>query len=177
MQADIRAARASDVDALLAIENSVFAIDRLSRVSLRRLVSSPSAAALVAICDGAVAGYCVVLFRSGSRKARLYSIAVGRDFAGAGLGRRFLDAAEASALARGCGMLRLEVREDNAGAIRLYESAGYQREGRVPVYYADGEAALRFAKLLDRAGAGDAEITSSASMIGATTIRGKCRPE
>lgn len=154
MQAEIRTARASDVDALLAIENSVFATDRLSRPSLRRLVKSPSAAALVADCDGAVAGYCVVLFRSGSQKARLYSIAVRGDFAGAGLGHRLLDAAEAGAQARSCGVLRLEVREDNARAIGLYEAAGYRCEGRVPGYYADGEAALRYAKLLDGAGAG-----------------------
>ena len=102
-----------------------------------------------------VVGYLVLLFRRGSSKARLYSIAAapGRD--GTGLGRALLEAAEDEARRRGAATVRLEVRTGNSRAIRLYEQNGYGRFGRLEGYYADGEAALRLEKRLTRpAGAG-----------------------
>jgi len=47
--------------------------------------------------------------------------------------------------------MRLESREDNVRALRLYESAGYARFARVEDYYADGAPAVRLEKPL-RAG-------------------------
>ena len=146
MPAEIRLARASDVDALAALENAVFEADRISRKSFRKLVASASASVLAAAEQGAVVGYCAVLFRAGSRKARLYSIAVARN--SGGLGRVLLGAAEKAAAARGCTELRLEVREDNARATGLYEKSGYRRFGCKPDYYADGAAALLYRKPL-----------------------------
>lgn len=146
MSAAIRPARASDVDGLVAMEEAVFASDRLSRRSLRHLLSSPAAAMLVSEECGRLAGYAAVLFRSGSGSARLYSIAVAPEAAGAGIGRGLLDAALAAAAERGCTHLRLEVREDNPRAIALYERNGFTQSGRRPDYYADGQAALRYAR-------------------------------
>jgi ribosomal-protein-alanine N-acetyltransferase len=40
----------------------------------------------------------------------------------------------------------LEVREDNLGAIALYEQAGYVKTGRRPAYYQDGCAAVLYHK-------------------------------
>jgi [ribosomal protein S18]-alanine N-acetyltransferase len=146
MPAEIRLARASDVDALAALEKSAFDADRISKTSFRRMVASGSATILVATGEGAVEGYCAVLFRAGSRKARLYSIAV-RPGNG-GIGRALLAAAENAAAARGSGQMRLEVREDNSRAIALYEKSGYRPFGRKPDYYADGATALRYSKPL-----------------------------
>ena len=145
MPAEIRLARASDVDALAALENAVFEADRISRKSFRSMVDSASATVLVAAAQDAIAGYCAVLFRAGSRKARLYSLAAAR---GSAIGRTLLGAAEQAAAARGCEELRLEVREDNARAVELYEKSGYRRFGRKPDYYADGAAALLYEKPL-----------------------------
>jgi ribosomal protein S18 acetylase RimI-like enzyme len=145
MPAEIRLARASDVDALAAIENTVFEADRISRKSFRSMVDSASAVVLVSVAQGTVAGYCALLFRAGSRKARLYSLAAAR---GSGIGRALLAAAEETAAGRGCEELRLEVRKDNARAIDLYEKSGYRRFGRKPDYYADGAAALLYEKPL-----------------------------
>jgi ribosomal-protein-alanine N-acetyltransferase len=145
MPAEIRPARASDVDALAELENTAFQADRISKRSFRRMVGSRSATILVAAGQHAVVGYCAVLFRAGSRKARLYSLAAAR---GSGIGRMLLVAAEDTAAARGCEEVRLEVREDNARAISLYEKCGYRRLGRKPDYYADGTAALLYEKPL-----------------------------
>ena len=159
MAADIRPARASDVDELVALENASFSGDRISPRSFRRLIASRSAAVLVAGArmstkSARIEGYCVTLFRSGSRLCRLYSIAVRADAGGAGVGRGLLGAAEREGSRRGATALRLEVREDNARAIRLYEMSGYRGIGRIAGYYADGAAARRYEKLLPAATAG-----------------------
>ena len=128
MAADIRPARASDVDALLAIENAVFPTDRLKRQSFRRLIGRPSAAVLVAQVGGEVAGYCIVLFRAGNPAARLYSISTATEMAGQGLGRALIEAAERVAVERGKRSLRLEVRQDNERAVSIYRRAGFQAD-------------------------------------------------
>ncbi|MGB3840666.1 MAG: GNAT family N-acetyltransferase, partial [Rhodanobacter sp.] len=50
---------------------------------------------------------------------------------------------------RGCDRLRLEVRPDNAAAIRLYERAGFRRFGAYRRYYEDGTDAWRYEQALD----------------------------
>ena len=152
MAADIRLARASDVDALLAIENAVFETDRLSRKSFRHLIGSSSSTVSVAEAGGRIAGYFVLLFREGSPTARLYSVAAAPGFSGQGIGRKLIEAAERAAAKRGRHSLRLEVREDNARAIAIYRRAGFEPIGREPDYYQDGMAALRLEKhLADKA--------------------------
>ena len=142
----IRPAHPSDLDDVLRLEGEAFATDRLTRRRLRALARSASAFLLVAHSGDELAGYVLVLTRSTSRVARLYSLAVSPAVRGRGVGSRLLDAAEAAAQARGADEMRLEVRADNRMAIRLYESRGYQTIGRREEYYADGMAAVRYAR-------------------------------
>ena len=146
MQAKIRSASPADLGALIDLENRSFSSDRLSRPSLRRLIASSSADVLVAAVARSIAGYAVLLYRSGSGLARLYSLAVAPEFRG--LGRELLAAAETAATRRGCRALRLEVRDDNPRAVNLYRRAAYRSIGEIPGYYSDGATALRFEKQL-----------------------------
>jgi ribosomal protein S18 acetylase RimI-like enzyme len=146
----IRRSRPADLDALWELENRVFETDRMSRRSLRRLLASPSAAAMVAQSDGAIAGVAVVLFRATSRIARLYSLAVAPKHTGRGIASALLAAAEKTARSRKCRFLRLEVHEKNHGAIKVYCKAGYREFGRHHQYYEDRGHALRFEKQLTR---------------------------
>jgi ribosomal protein S18 acetylase RimI-like enzyme len=57
-------------------------------------------------------------------------------------------ALEEEARRRGASRMYLEVRVDNAAAIRLYEKLGYRSIGRREDYYEDGAAALLFAREL-----------------------------
>lgn len=148
MAAQIRPALPSDVDALVEIENRQFSTDRISRRSFRQLIEGDTADTLVAEVDGTVRGYCMVLYRAGSGVARLYSIAALPAAGAPGVGRELLEAAEQAAYDEDRLLLRLEVREDNARAIALYEKNGYRRIGREDGYYQDGMAALRYEKLL-----------------------------
>lgn len=144
----IRRGLPSDAAELARIENEVFATDRISDRSFRRFLVSANAGVLVAEIDGASAGYAVVLYRTGSSVARLYSIATAAEWGGRGVAKRLLAAAEEQALARECVIMRLEVHEDNAAAISLYRDAGYQPFARAEEYYEDKGHALRFEKRL-----------------------------
>lgn len=172
MAADIRPARASDIDALAAVERAEFPTDRISRRAFARLMRSESAALMVT--GQPPRGYCVVLFRRGSSVARLYSIAVSSREGGRGEGRALLAAAEGEAVRRGRRAMRLEVREDNRRARDLYERNGYRRFDRIDGYYADGSPALRYEKPLegsaaergaDRGTAGERSSSASASGV------------
>lgn len=147
----IRIAGIDDLDALMTLEESVFTADRLSRRAMRHAVLSPAQSVLAAFQGQRLVAAAITGFRSGSVIARLSSIAVAPDEAGKGLGRMLLEAAEAMAARRGAQIMRLEVREDNQGAIALYERQRYRRFGRYEDYYEDGAAALRFEKILDHA--------------------------
>jgi len=144
----IRPARKADIDAMIAIEEKVFSTDLLSRRSFARLLAAPTAELLVAELGGRPVGYAVVLYRTGSTVARLYSIAIAPHVGGRRIGALLIAAAEDAALARGALTLRLEVREDNAAAIARYGKSGYRRFGRHRDYYEDGAPALRFEKRL-----------------------------
>ena len=144
----IRRARSADLAALVALENRVFATDRLSARQWRHHLANPGAAILVAGHGRDLVGAAVVFFQARHRIARLYSIAVAREARGAGVGEALLASAERTARARGSRALRLEVRTDNAAAQRLYERRGYCRFGRKERYYEDGATALRYEKTL-----------------------------
>src|SRR5262245_40324076 len=95
-QVRVRTAEPGDIEALVALEHRVFATDRLSRRSLQRFLRSQTASLLVADGgDGHLAGTAIVLFRSGSAVARLYSIAVAPHMGGRGVAAMLLDAVEA----------------------------------------------------------------------------------
>jgi ribosomal protein S18 acetylase RimI-like enzyme len=141
----------ADLDALLALERDFFTADHvISRRSFRNFITSPRSALIVADVDGKVAGCALVNYRQGSRRGRLYTISVGREFQRRGIARQLMAAAEASARRRGCRFMRLEVRADDAGAIALYESSGYARFGRRRRYYDKRIDALRLEKSLAR---------------------------
>ena len=142
----IRAVRSSDLDALEALEKKTFETDRLSRRSFRRWINGEHRAFLVATINAKLVGYILIILHRGTSLARLYSIAVDSDIRGRGLGRRLLVAGEKAARDAGRIDMRLEVREDNTGAIQLYESMGYHRFGEYEDYYEDHEDAFRYQK-------------------------------
>lgn len=146
-EALVRVGGLADLNELLALE-ARFPGDRLSGRQFRRHLRSSSAWLGVAEADGRVAGYALLFFRHGARRARLYSITVDPGVRGRGLGKRLLEAAEAAAQMRCATTLSLEVRTDNSVAIQLYERAGFQRFGRYAGYYEDGADAWRFEKAL-----------------------------
>ena len=136
-------------DELIALEETCFETDRIVRRNLRRLLCSPSALCVGALQGKDLLGSMIVLFRSNSSIARIYSLAVSPQARGRGIGKRMIAKAEREARPRGCKRLRLEVRKDNRAAIRLYEQCGFTSSNVLPGYYEDGTDALVFWKELE----------------------------
>lgn len=147
----IRRAVPADLDALLALEEVSFTSDRISRRQWRRHIADDTTTILVAGTPGNIDAAAVVFYRRGSRKARLYSLAVDSRARGRGLGATLLAAAEADARTRGRTTMGLEVGTANSAAIALYERAGYARVAAMPRFYEDGTDAWRYAKALANA--------------------------
>ncbi|MDA1106878.1 MAG: N-acetyltransferase [Proteobacteria bacterium] len=143
--ATLRRAVPADLAALVALERH-FPGDRLSRQSLRRLLHSASAEVWVYEEAGQVTGNAVLLCRTTSTQARLYSLVVHPQHHGRGIARALLETVERAVTARGCHRLSLEVRTDNAPALRLYKKAGFQLIRQITDYYQDHAPALRLEK-------------------------------
>ena len=141
---EIRHATGEDLDALVKLENHCFTEDRISRRSFRRFLDMPRDRLIVAVAGEELVGYCLVLMSLATRLARIYSIAVSPSERGRNIGERLVREAEAAAVEAGRIVMRLEVREDNAPAIRLYQRLGYRQFGTLRDYYEDHGTALRF---------------------------------
>ena len=113
---------------------------------LRGRIDDPRGAMIVATVDGEHAGNGSFMGLGGNRRCAhrcSLGIALYQKYCGLGLGRRLMEFA--LELARGCGyeQAELEVVADNARAIALYESMGFEIYGRHPrnVKYDDGSYA------------------------------------
>jgi ribosomal protein S18 acetylase RimI-like enzyme len=153
MSVKLRPGRQSDAEALDALEREIFE-DRhfaghlISHASFRRFCDSPSAKLIIVQIDADLSGYVLVLYRSNSGLARMYSIGVAARFRRRGLARKLVAAAEKDAVDRGRKAMRLEVRADDRAALAFYESSGYRCIGRRPGYYGGRIGALRLDKPL-----------------------------
>jgi ribosomal protein S18 acetylase RimI-like enzyme len=131
-------------------KSRLFAGHLISRASFRRLLALPSATSIVAEIKAQIGAYVLVLYRTNSGAARMYSIGVARKFRRRGLAGLLVTAAERDAVRRGRKAMRLEVRADDRGTIALYESSGYRRVGRASGYYGGRVDALRLEKALGK---------------------------
>ena len=92
----------------------------------------------VAVCDGRVAGFAVAR-RLAEGESELLNLAVDPVFRRHGVGRRLVVALTAGHQ----GVLWLEVRESNLGALKFYKSLGFCEAGCRSGYYSDsGEGAI-----------------------------------
>ena len=70
-------------------------------------------------------------------EADITNVVVARDRQGEGIGFFMLDGAMRLAMERGVGVFHLEVRAGNTPALRLYERAGFVRDGLRKDYYTE----------------------------------------
>ncbi|NAW58579.1 MULTISPECIES: GNAT family N-acetyltransferase/peptidase C39 family protein [unclassified Vibrio] len=149
---DIRLALSRDLSALNELENTLFDGDKISPRQMKRFLQSGQAMIFVAEDKGSLAGYALLLFHQGTQLSRLYSIAVKPDFRGRGIAQSLIEQCERAALDQGCITLRLEVREDNTSAIKLYEKLGFKTLRFLVHYYDDLCDGLRMQKRLSPQG-------------------------
>lgn len=143
----VRKARVADLPKLVELENACFDYDQLSRRNFHWMIKHAHSIFQVIEYDTRLIGYGLVLINSGTSLARLYSICTLKEFQGHGLASKLIGALETLASdEEDCAYLRLEVRPDNKGAIKLYEKLGYRKFSRKDDYYDDGAPALCYEK-------------------------------
>lgn len=171
-------ATTSDLPALSALEEAAFQGDRISPRSWRQFLRSRSAHVTTVRGSEAAApllGVSVVLRRSRSSVARLYSIAVAPAARGRGIASRLLEEAIGLARDSGAAVLRLETREDNHAAQRLFARHGFRPLDRKTGYYEDGTDALRLQKSLWDRGRATHDLALRAPFY-AQTLEFTCGP-
>jgi ribosomal protein S18 acetylase RimI-like enzyme len=143
----IRKAKLSDLGQLVELENSCFSYDQMSRRNFHWMIKHARSIMLVQEYKGQLVGYGLVLMKKGTSLARLYSICTWKDFQGFGLGSKLLlELEDMAADDEDCAYMRLEVKESNKGAIKLYKKLGYAKFTQKEDYYDDGSTAICFEK-------------------------------
>jgi len=99
---------------------------------------------LVALEGGRIVGYVVadVTPTHGRALGHVKDIAVHPGYRGDGIGSLLLTRALSEVVFQGADSVKLEVREGNDGAKRLYRTFGFAALRRVRGYYEDGEDAI-----------------------------------
>ncbi len=141
-----RLATIDDVKSLVELENLCFTSDRISARSFRHFITKSRAE--VWVVGTPVIAYGLVMFHRGTSLARIYSLAVAPQHRGEGLAKQLMVALESSALTHNALFIRLEVADDNHGALKLYRDLGYDPIRRLPQYYEDGHDGIRLEKRL-----------------------------
>jgi ribosomal-protein-alanine N-acetyltransferase len=124
--------RLQDVDAVLAIEQSVFP-HPWSRGNFLDSLTSGYDAWVLRDAQGQLAGY--FLLMAAVDEAHLLDVAVTASRQGTGLGRYLLDKVAARARGLGAASVLLEVRPSNLRALAVYRRYGYVEIGRRRAYY------------------------------------------
>ena len=145
----LRAAGPADAGAIAALQQASFD-DRWSAESVGRLLSGPANLSLLAEWEGRVLGFligqCVV------DTAEVLAVAVAAEARRVGWGGALLTGFERLAEASGAERVILDVAADNAPALALYATRGYETIARRDRYYVAGRAhavdALVMARML-----------------------------
>lgn len=124
--------RLEDVDAVLAIEQSVFP-HPWSRGNFIDSLTSGYDAWVLRDKAGQLAGY--FLLMAALDEVHLLDVAVAASRQGTGLGRYLLDKVAARARGLGATSVLLEVRPSNVRALAVYRRYGYVEIGRRRAYY------------------------------------------
>ncbi len=142
----IRPATAADAATIVALEAACQGSDAWSENLVREGVTGdlPTIRYLVAQQDGQqdgqIEGYAVASYAGDI--AELQRIGVAEDARRTGLASALLDEVIAEAPSTGANRMLLEVRSDNAGALKFYAARGFVEIDRRPRYYRDGADAI-----------------------------------
>lgn len=134
---EIRLLAAGEEGALHALSDECFE-EPFAEASFRTLLASPGMWAALAWRTGddgrpVPVGFAVA--RLAADEAEVVSIGVAPAARRRGVGAALVADVMARAVAHGAARIFLEVAEDNAAAIALYVSAGFEKVGRRPGYY------------------------------------------
>lgn len=141
----LQAMQASDVEAVLAIEQRAYQFP-WSRGNFIDSLSAGYLAQVLRAADGSLLGYFLAM--QGVDELHLLNITVLPECQGQGLARLMLDALQALACEHGGVQIWLEVRQGNERARRVYARYGFAEVGLRRAYYPAAEGRREDAVLM-----------------------------
>jgi ribosomal-protein-alanine acetyltransferase len=146
----IKATYLTSVDTLYEIEQKSFREEAFTRSQIAILLTNAKAISYAALVNGKIAGFIIALVENfrGESFGHIITIDVMPRHRRKGIGERLLDAVEVRLREKGVNECRLEVREDNIGALALYLKNGYTNEGRLEKYYGSSHGLYLRKKLI-----------------------------
>lgn len=134
----VRAMLPDDIGGVLAIAAALRDAPHWPRAAYEAALQPgavPERLCLVAVCDGALAGFLIAAVIAG--QAEIESVAVAPERQRRGIGTMLLSAAVPPLRGSGVAEIFLEVRACNLAAQALYRAVGFTECGRRTGYYAD----------------------------------------
>ena len=136
MAVKIQTASIKALDALYKIEEQCFTEEAFSKRQIAYLLTDYNTIALVAKADEEIAGFIIVQIETDDAEyGHIITLNVAVNFRHKGVATRLLQEITSLLKQRGISECRLEVRDDNHAAIKLYHKLGYRTVCKLDRYY------------------------------------------
>lgn len=125
------------LDELYQIEKQCFKQEAFSKQQLSYLLLNYNTISYAAYVNGELAGFIIARIYSEENQltGHILTIDVAAQYRRKGIAQRLLRYVEDTARQNGAKECRLEVREDNIAAIKLYQKLGYKKIAKLENYY------------------------------------------
>ena len=137
MEIKIEDASLKYLDKMVEIEKQCFTDEAFSRQQISYLLTDYNTISLVAKINGELAGFVILQLEEQNDRefGHIITLNVSSNFRRVGVAQKMMGEAEHLLRARGIVECRLEVRQDNHAAIKLYKQLGYVEIGVLDRYY------------------------------------------
>jgi [ribosomal protein S18]-alanine N-acetyltransferase len=137
MEIKIETASIRLLDKLCEIEQQCFDQEAFSKRQISYLLTDYNTIALVAKTNSDIAGFIItqIEIENNTLYGHIITINVSPSYRRKGIASKMLKETEELLKQKSMGECHLEVREDNAAALKLYQNSGYQKIGRLEKYY------------------------------------------
>jgi ribosomal-protein-alanine acetyltransferase len=127
------------LDKLCEIENQCFKQEAFTKQQIACLITDYNTIGLTAVINGEIAGFVIarVNIIRNVTFGHILTIDVAPAYRRKGVAQKLLHEIETTLRGRDIKECRLEVRENNAAALNLYQKLGYTKLGKLEKYYGD----------------------------------------
>lgn len=149
MEIRIETATLKLLDKLYEIEEQCFDQEAFTKRQIAYLLTDYNTVGLVAKVNSEVAGFVIaqIDMENDAQFGHIITVNVAKSYRRKGIAQKLLKEVESILKYKGISECRLEVREDNTAAIKLYQTLGYQKVGKLEKYYGKAHG-LYFRKTL-----------------------------
>ncbi len=137
MDIKIEDASLKHLDRLFEIEEQCFTKEAFTKQQISYLLTDYNTISLVAKVDNEIAGFVILQLESEDDVVfgHIVTLNVATKYRRKGIAQTMLHETENILKSRGITESRLEVKQDNSAAIKLYQRLGYREIGKLDHYY------------------------------------------